>query len=328
MSHALYTSLADTWTVLKQKQHVIISAHIDPDGDSIGSCLGLYHLLSSVGIKASVLNQHPIPKNLQFLPHEEAILNPHDSNVKEIVNDADAWCVLDLNAPKRLGIDIQTMFEEFQGSVMLFDHHVNPIIRSDYSHVIIESSSTCEIIARMAMESGMSIGQYAAQCLYTGIMTDTGGFRHSRTTADVMRLAATLIDSGANPVLIYDKVMNAQSLASMNLLGKALSSLDCSHDGKVILMILNKETLHGYASEDLEGFVNYTLSIEGAKIGGLITEWEDGTVKLSLRSKPTHEVRSIAEFFGGGGHVQAAGARVKQGSLSEIVHHIKALAKV
>jgi phosphoesterase RecJ-like protein len=93
-------------------------------------------------------------------------------------------------------------------------------------------------------------------------------------------------------------------------------------------MILRKEALLGYSSEDLEGFVNYTLTIEGAKIGGLITEWGDGTVKMSLRSKPTHEVRSIAESFGGGGHVQAAGARVRQGNLNEIVSTIQQLAKI
>ena len=325
--HSEFAHLIDTWKELIKSQAVLISAHIDPDGDSIGSSLGLFHLLHSAGIHARLFQQHPIPKNLRFLMHEDAILSLEDPEIKEEIGKTDAWVILDLNAPQRLGPNIRPHFEEFQGKIFLFDHHIEPIIKADYSHVITESSSTCEIIARMAIESGAIINAHAAECLYTGIMTDTGGFRHSITNADVMRLAATLIDAGANPVKIYDEVMNVQSLASMQLLGKALSNLTISHNGTVILMILRKEQLKGYSSEDLEGFVNYTLSIEGAKIGGLITEWEDGTVKMSLRSKPTHEVRSIAEAFGGGGHVQAAGARVRNGNLDEIVASIQQMAR-
>lgn len=329
MNHlSAFAMMPDTWKELTKAQSILISAHIDPDGDSIGSSLGLFHLLQSSGIHARLFQQHAIPKNLKFLPHEDAILSIDDPNLTEKMEQVDAWCILDLNAPHRLGPDIRPFFEDFQGKIFLFDHHIEPTIKADHSHVIIESSSTCEIIARMAIESGAVINAQAAECLYTGIMTDTGGFRHSRTNADVMRLAATLIDAGANPVKIYDQVMNMQSLASMQLLGKALSNLTISHDGSVILMILRKEQLIGYSSEDLEGFVNYTLSIEGAKIGGLITEWEDGTVKMSLRSKPTHEVRSIAEAFGGGGHVQAAGARVRNGNLDDIVASIQQLAKL
>lgn len=326
--HSAFAVLADTWNELAKAQSVIISAHIDPDGDSIGSSLGLFHLLQSKGIHARILQQHSIPKNLKFLPHENAILDIEDESLEQIVEKSDAWCVLDLNAPQRLGPSIRPRFDDFKGKVFLFDHHVEPMIEADFSHVITESSSTCEIIARMAIEAGIIINTQSAECLYTGIMTDTGGFRHSRTNADVMRLAATLIDAGANPVKIYDEVMNVQSLASMQLLGKALSNLTISHNGTVILMILHREELKGYSSEDLEGFVNYTLSIEGAKIGGLITEWEDGTVKMSLRSKPTHEVRSIAEAFGGGGHVQAAGARVRNGNLDDIVSSIQQLVKL
>lgn len=326
--HSAFAMLADTWKELTKAQSVIISAHIDPDGDSVGSSLGLFHLLQSNGIHARILQQHSIPKNLKFLPHENALLSSEDPKLAQKIEQADAWCIVDLNAPQRLGPNIRPHFDAFKGKVFLFDHHIEPTIKSDISHVIIESSSTCEIIARMAIESGIMFNAQSAECLYTGIMTDTGGFRHSRTNADVMRIAATLIDAGANPVKIYDQVMNVQSLASMQLLGKALSNLTISHNGTVILMILRKEQLKGYSSEDLEGFVNYTLSIEGAKIGGLITEWEDGTVKMSLRSKPTHEVRSIAEAFGGGGHVQAAGARVKQGIIDEIVMSIQQMVKI
>jgi len=328
MNQSFYDTLGIAWQALSTAKSVLISAHIDPDGDSIGSSLGLLHLLRSQGIQAHILQQHPIPKNLQFLPHEDACILHDAADIEHVISGADAWCILDLNAPQRLGPNILPLFEQFSGTVFLFDHHVNPVLKAHYSNVIIESSSTCEIIARMALEAQLEIHANAAECLYTGIMTDTGGFRHSRTNADVMRLAASLIDSGADPVRIYDKVMNAQSLASMQLLGKALSHLTVSHEGALILMILRREQLLGYTSEDLEGFVNYTLSIDGAKIGGLITEWEDGTVKMSLRSKPTHEVRSIAEYFGGGGHMQAAGARVRHGNLDEILIRIQELVNI
>ncbi|MFZ9760200.1 MAG: DHH family phosphoesterase [Candidatus Kapaibacteriota bacterium] len=327
MKDSPYTSLPSVWNTLKDFKHVIISSHIDPDGDSIGSALGLYHILKSQGIHATIINQHPIPKNLEFLPRDiDTYCTPESQDIQDICSSADAWCILDLNAPQRLGPAVRPLFEAFSGFTFVFDHHVEPVIEVDSLSVIIEASSTCEIIARLALTSSLGISNDAAQCLYTGIMTDTGGFRHSRTNADVMRLAATLIDCGADPVMIYDKVMNAQSFSSMTLLGKALSSLQVEHDGALVLMIMRKEDLHGYFSEDLEGFVNYTLSISGAKIGGLITEWADETVKMSLRAKPQYEVRSITEHFGGGGHMQAAGARVKHGNLPEIVQTIINLA--
>lgn len=327
MNSSPYQLLPTVWNELQTFKHVLISAHLDPDGDSIGSTLGLYHLLKSQGIQATIVHQHPVPKNLEFLSiPEKAYLTPSDPEIQNVVSMADAWCVLDLNAPQRLGPDIRPFYDSFAGHTFVFDHHVEPSITAHSLTVIIEASSTCEIIARLALTSNLSISKDAAQCLYTGIMTDTGGFRHPRTTADVMRLAATLIDCGADPVMIYDKVMNAQSFSSVKLLGKALNNVQVEHDGSLVLMIMRKEDLEGYSSEDLEGFVNYTLSITGAKIGGLITEWPDETVKMSLRAKPQFEVRSITEHFGGGGHMQAAGARVKQGNLEEIVKTIISMA--
>ncbi|MFN5095249.1 MAG: DHH family phosphoesterase [Ignavibacteria bacterium] len=327
MKDSPYQQLPKTWANLQQFDHIVISSHLDPDGDSIGSALGLYHLLIAQGKKVSIVNQHPIPKNLTFLPHDkQAYVLADSSDAQNVISSADAWCILDLNAPQRLGPDLRPFFDVFTGTSFVFDHHVEPMINVHSLNVITEASSTCEIIARMAFDSGIKVSSDAAHGLYTGIMTDTGGFRHPRTNADVMRLAALLMDCGADPVMIYDKVMNAQSFRSMKLLGAALSNLRLEHDGSLILMILRKEDLAGYSSEDLEGFVNYTLSIAGAKIGGLITEWPDGTVKMSLRAKPQYEVRSITEHFGGGGHMQAAGARVKQGNIDDIIRTIIDLA--
>lgn len=323
MNDSPYIHLPSTWTNLQDFHHIVISSHLDPDGDSIGSALGLFHLLRAQGKTVNIVNQHPIPKNLTFLPHDkEAYILADSPNTKEVFAMADAWCILDLNAPQRLGPELRPFFDVFTGTTFVFDHHVEPRINVHSLNVITEASSTCEIIARMAFDSSIPVSSDAAHCLYTGIMTDTGGFRHPRTNADVMRLAAFLMDCGADPVMIYDKVMNAQSFSSMKLLGAALSNLRLEHDGSLVLMILKREDLLGFSSEDLEGFVNYTLSIEGAKIGGLITEWPDGTVKMSLRAKPQYEVRSITEHFGGGGHMQAAGARVKEGNIDHIIETI------
>lgn len=328
MNDSHYQHLRNAWKELSSSKHVLISTHLDPDGDAIGSALGLYHLLKDHGVSATIINQHPVPKNLTFLAESHiANMRMTSDDITPFVQMSDAWCILDLNAPQRLGPDIRPIFEAYNGKTFVFDHHVEPIIAADNLHVITIASSTCEIIARMALLSDVLVSSNAAQCLYTGIMTDTGGFRHPRTNADVMRLAATLIEAGADPVFIYDNVMNANSLSSMILLGRALSNLRIEHDGKLVLMILRVKDLEGYSPEELEGFVNYTLSISGAKIGGLLTEWADGTVKMSLRAKPEYEVRSITEHFGGGGHMQAAGARVRDGNIDQIIQSIIELSK-
>ena len=320
--------LRETWNVLSAAKFVVISTHIDPDGDAIGSALGLYHLLQQNGIDSIIINHSPTPHNLQFLPDSQlAIISGNQPELHSIIQKADMFCVLDLNVVSRLGVSVIPLFANFSKQTILFDHHVHPDIPIEISNSIVSASSTCEIIATMAQEAKLILQENAAMCLYTGLMTDTGGFRHPRTNAEVMHLAAWLIECGANPVRIYDSVMNANSPESMVLLGRALTSLSFSDTKEIALIVLPKEQLSGFSPEDTEGFVNYTLSIKGVKIGGLITEWDGGLIKISMRGKPEYNVRQIAEHFGGGGHLQAAGARTINESLESVVEKVMILAE-
>lgn len=313
--------LYKTWQLLLSAKSIVLTSHIDPDGDAIGSCVGLYHLLRASGKDVCIIMHSPVPANLRFLIHTTEFYQASDTASKDKVSSADWFCILDLNHASRLGQSVQDVLTHFTGHTVLIDHHLEPSIIPDRLHSIVKACSTCEIVSEMAKSSKIIPSVESATALYTGIMTDTGGFRHPRTTSDIMRLAAWLIDCGANPVKIYDKVMNAETPHSIRLLGMALSSLQIHLDGNLVLIVLTKQQLENYLPEETEGFVNYTLSLAGVKIGALITEWPD-KVKISLRSKPEYDVRSIAQKYGGGGHQQAAGARISHGDIQKIVYTI------
>jgi phosphoesterase RecJ-like protein len=178
----------------------------------------------------------------------------------------------------------------------------------------------------LAMMFGGSVPEAAAQCLYVGLMTDSGGFRFPRTTPEVFRLAAQLVESGADPVIAYEKVFNTNSVHRTRLLGHALAGM-ILHDGKLCTMTVTQADLamYGCTIEDTEGFVHHTLSLEGVQMGVLFVELP-GQIKCSFRSKGNVYVHALAASYNGGGHVHAAGARVPGRPLSEVMTEVVARA--
>jgi phosphoesterase RecJ-like protein len=307
-------SLANTWQILcESPEPILISAHIDPDGDAIGSSLGLWHLFQQHGKQAHIVLQSIVPPNLRFLPDSQSILcipQIESGKIQALFDSATLHCILDLNNSSRLGPVIQQMGDSIvPDNRIVFDHHINPAISAGLQHIYTDTAATCEIIASMALAAGIEPSPKAATCLYTGIMTDTGGFRFPRTNGNLLRMAAWLIDCGANPVEIYDRVMNSNSPAKLKLNGMALSALQCNAERDIWIIHLGPEQLKDYSVDDTEGLVMNTLMVEGAKIGALITQWPEGLIKISIRSKPGISINEIAAAFGGGGHAQASGAR-------------------
>lgn len=312
----------------------LLTSHVNPDGDAIGSVLAVYHYVVSRGEKADIILPSSVPKNLQWMPGAENIMVWKGTDLqKQLIFEAKVIAVLDLNSLNRLE-GLGTAIRESHAVIINVDHHTHP---EHFSHeeVLDESApSTTYILSKFllqtphstlespssAHQSSLSASQSSlATCLYVGLMTDTGSFRFPRTDAGVMQLAAELIDLGADPVECYEKIYNVDSINRMRLLGTALSGMQLFHDGKLCVMTvsLNDMRKHECAVEDTEGFVHHTLSVEGVVMGVLLLE-VPGTIKCSLRSKGNVYVRDLAAKYGGGGHVYAAGARISK-PLNEVV---------
>ncbi len=324
-SQAPYHTLEDVLQELGKHSSFLITTHVNPDGDAIGSALGLMHVLEEIGGSGTVVNvvlPSPCPLNLRWLPGAERIVEYAGNPIT-----AECVVVLDLNAISRMGA-LGSAIATSPARIVNVDHHTFP---EDFAHVQwidVEASSTCQLIAMVSepLFAATSMSRAAAQCLYVGLMTDSGSFRFPRTTPDVFRVAARLVEAGADPVEAYERVYNQNSLKRTQLLGHALSNLAVHHDGRVCTMMVTQQDLeyYGCSLEDTEGLVHYTLSIEGVMLGILFIELT-GEVKCSFRSKGTTFVRDLAALYGGGGHLHAAGARIP-GTMIQVVTDVVARA--
>lgn len=306
--------------VLSVARSVVITTHVNPDGDAVGSALGMMHWLKGRGLNCTVVLPNAAPSNLQWLPGAADMLT-YSSKVDVLIAQADLVIVLDLNTLTRLG-ELGARIAESPATIVNIDHHSHPQDFASVAIVYTDACSTCYLLAELIL---MIDGQPAltgelAQCLYTGIMTDTGSFRFPRTNERVFVLAGMLVGHGADPVETYDAVMNQSSFGRSRLLGIALASLQLLADGRLCTMSVRRKDLidTGCNVDDVEGFVHHTLTIAGVQAGILFVE-VDGEVKCSFRSKGATYVRDLAAIYGGGGHVHAAGARVRQRGFDNVV---------
>lgn len=298
---------------------VLITSHINGDGDSIGSSLGLYHALRSSGKTVTVVHPSAVPYNLLFLPgaSEIQVFDPQQHTT--LFHSVEALVVLDANAPSRM-TDMEALIRNSTMTKYVIDHHQDPQNFADVYAIDTESCSTAELVYRLITVWGKPpMSQAIAECLYTGIMTDTGNFRFPRTTAEIHRIIAALMDAGADAPTLYEQVFHQNPYNRALLLGMALSGLQLFHNARMCMMTVSRAMIEQTgATEDLiEGFVDHTLGIQGVQMGILVVELAD-MVKISLRSKGSLAVNQIARHFGGGGHINAAGCRTKHHSFQEV----------
>lgn len=299
--------------LLKGISKAVIVTHKNPDGDAIGSSLGLYHYLIKKGIKAQVITPNEYPDFLRWLPGDDTVIryNTNTEKAKAIINDTEAIFILDLNQMARMD-GLQKPVGESNATRVLIDHHQLPDQIADIMLSRPGVSSTCEMVYHLIDTLGEAdlLDKNAADCLYTGIMTDTGSFRFSSTSANTHIAAAALMDKGVEPSLIFERVENSNSENRLKLLGYTLSNkMRVLEDQPACVMFLTEDELekYEYKKGDTEGLVNYGLSISGVRMSVLFIQ-QDGIIKISFRSIGTVPVNLLAKkYFNGGGHVNAAG---------------------
>ena len=290
----------------------LITAHERLDGDALGSELALCHMLRNLGKEAVVYNQDPTPGKYLFLPGSEGIVHELPP-----LDPFEVAFILDCSELDRVGEEsarIGTI-----PNLVNIDHHVSNGGFCDVRLIDPQASSTGELIFRLARDMGLAVTGEMATCLYTAILTDTGGFRYGNTRRGALLTAADLVAGGADPQWISENVYEADPPAKLRLLAATLPTLTLEEGGRVGSLVVTQKALAdaGALPEHTEGFVDLPRSIRGVEISIIYAELPDGCFKLSLRSKGKVNVERVARAFGGGGHINAAGCRV-EGELSEI----------
>lgn len=287
----------------------VLVTHVNPDGDAIGSEVGLARYLLSRGASVRIVNDDVTPKNLVYMEESGPRAERYDAATHDPVFEAAGLVVLlDNSAPDRLG-RVEQVAMRHASKVLCIDHH--PTRGTPWAFNLIEdtASATTVLVYRFVRGMGGTPDPPAATALYTGLATDTGFFRFNSTKPEAHRVAAELLDLGADPVRCYAEVYERNSPEYTRLLGHALASLRMHAGGAIASVRLPRELIEacGAAGVDTSEITTPILATDGVRIALLFREFPDGRVKVSLRSKGAFDVHALASEFGGGGHRNASG---------------------
>jgi len=317
--------------LLAHPQKIVITTHHKPDGDAMGSSLGLYNYLVQQGHHATVIAPTDYPEFLSWMPGNGSVMiyTEQQAAAAELIANAALIFCLDFNALSRIN-DMGPLVGKSPAIKVMIDHHLEPEDFDDYRFWNINACATAQLIYQFIVEE-LNGKQYinadVATCLYTGIMTDSGSFRFPNTTADVHRTVANLIDAGAINWRIHELVYSNSSEERLRFLGHCLSEkLEVLPEFNTALITVTKAEIEQYhvITGDTEGIVNYALSITGIRLAAFIVERND-KVKLSLRSKGDFPANEICKkYFNGGGHRNAAGG-ASDDTLAQVIHQFKTI---
>src|SRR2546426_745679 len=290
--------------VLAPGRRVVLTTHVNADGDGVGSEVALWHLLTARGLRASIANPTPIPERFHFLLPEGA---DHSDRAAREIAEADVVVVLDISEVSRLG-DLARAITQSQ-AVACIDHHVSVgSLPGGPRLVAPEAAATAELVFDFASALQWPLCPEAARALYVGILTDTGGFRFANTTPRVLRVAGALLEHGVDPETIYESVYASAPEGRVRLTAEVLSTLVVEPERGLAWVTVPPDALqrHRATADDLDGIVEYPRSIAGVRLALLFRQLANGKVKVSFRSLGDVDVAELAQRFGGGGHPRHA----------------------
>lgn len=298
---------------LSNRKKIVIIPHKNPDGDALGSCLGLMHFLDLMNHSCWVISPNEYPEFLEWIPGQEQIItyNKSEEESEKLLLEADLIFTLDFNSLNRIK-PMDEVIENCKAIKVMIDHHVQP---DDYAELMYSDpslGSTCEMVYNLMEAIDVSlINKTIATCIYTGIMTDSGSFRFQTTTAVTHSIVSNLLDMGIDHTQIHNNIYDTYSFGRLQLLGKALTNLVKVEPLNAVYITLSQEELTqcDFKKGDTEGFVNFGLSLDGIKLAIILIEnTQEKIIKMSFRSKGEFNVNEFArKHFNGGGHHNAAG---------------------
>jgi len=294
--------MEDVVRLIRSKKTFVLTTHVNPDGDGLGAQSALYVALKRMEKKVYIVNHDPLPPRYTFLPFASVYRQ------SDTIPDHDVCFVLDAGDFSRIREDVRR--DEF-GILVNIDHHYSNDYYGDYNLVMPKAAATGEVVYRLIKQLKIKIDKPITESIYTSVVTDTGGFRNSNTTPDVLRLAAELMENGADGSEINRKIFSGISKEAMELNRVSLGKIKLNDAGKIGTMTLSQSDLKktGATDDDTENLVNQISKIDTVKIAAFLKERVDGRIKLSLRSCDEKvNVANVAREFRGGGHTYAAGA--------------------
>lgn len=321
--------------LLSAPKKIVIVPHRSPDGDAMGSTLGLYHFLLKMGHSPCVISPNDFPSFLNWMPGSEDVLvfeNDRETT-SNIIADAALIFTLDFNALHRTG-EMETVLSKVTVPFVMIDHHQLPDGYAKYTFSDTSYGSTCEMMYEFFVQMGKKslIDKTIATCLYTGILTDSGGFKFPKTTGNTHRIVAEFIELGVENTVIPTLLFDNSSYNRLQLLGRALQNLKVIFDKKTAYISLSQKELDEFSYEkgDTEGIVNYGLSIKGINFAAIFIEHTDEKIiKISFRSQGEFDVNQFARaHFNGGGHINAAGGKSNETLEKTIEKFVQLVAEI
>ena len=288
------------WEKIKNSDNIVLIAHINPDGDALGSSLSLYPILKRMGKRVSVFNAtKPLPMYLDFLPNFDKVVN-------KLPKKIDLMISFDCGSFDRLGIEERPEF------LINIDHHISNTKYGDINIIDEKAASSSQVVYNMLKENQVEIDKDAALCIYTALVTDTGSFQYESVNEKVFLMAADLVSCGVKPDFVAKMLFQRDRLSRLRLLAKAYDTIELCCEGKVAFVEVTKEMMEitGAIKDDTDTIVNSVRAIASVEVACMLREDDDG-IKISLRSKNYADVSKVAVKYGGGGHIRAAGATIK-----------------
>lgn len=306
--------------LVEQADTVVLTTHINPDGDAIGSEYALAAFLRAAGKATRIINQDPTPEVLRFIVDPAISMEPYSAERHDpVLREAGLVILVDNSAPDRLG-SMERVMHEVSERTLCIDHH--PTRGAGWGHNIVDvtSCATTGIVYDLLRELGWSPDLKSAEAIYVGLATDTGFFRFESTNARSHAIAAELLEFGVQPARIYREIYERSSPEFARLLGRALTGLRMDSRGLIASVTITRELLEesGAVDEDPAEITTPMLCLDGVRVAALYRELPGGRVKVSLRSKGNLNVHKLATEFGGGGHRNASGI-VITGRIEEVV---------
>lgn len=299
-------ALFEAAETLRKARNIVILIHMSPDGDAIGSSKALRLAVEKLGKKARVLCSDPIPAKYDYLPPEPP---------EEPMGEPDLIMALDLADEKLFGEKLRPYLGRVQ---LCIDHHFSNMHYAGMTALFPEAAATCEIMAGLLKVLNVEIDKDIANCIYTGMATDTGCFRYSNTRPNTLRTAADMMEKGAEAAKINKLLFETDTKERLELEKRAMETLEYDYDGRVALIYITLDMLRGSGADDgeLEGIASMPIRIKGVKAGITIKEKSPGVYKISVRTTDDVDASAICGALGGGGHRAAAGCQC-EGTLAQ-----------
>src|SRR5262245_40711529 len=305
--------LSQVVQLIEQNSRFMITSHVRPDGDGLGSGLALYWMLRSLNKHADVVLRDRVPPAYQVLPGSELVLVQDD-----VTESYDAVFIIECSDVDRPGLPgLRNQF------VVNIDHHSTTVPFGGVNWIDPTAAAVGEMIYNLCKALGVEVTKEIAECIYTALLTDTGSFHFSNTTERTLKIASELVRLGVEPARISQALFYSSSFSKVRLLGLVLSNIQRDESGKIAWVTMDRAMMYeaDACEEDSDGIANHALSIGEVEAVAFFKELTDGVYRISLRSKGKHNVAKVAEVFGGGGHRNAAGCRV-EGELADVKRRV------